>query len=91
MSSHEVKPCRSCGTEMRWATTTKGKRIPLDNEPSGEGTIALAMVQAEGGVMEVAVTLHDKALGEARQTGVILRAPHFQTCPNADEHRKARP
>lgn len=86
-----VRPCKSCGTPMRWATTTKGKRIPLDDAPSSEGAIALAVVQADHGLVEVAVTLHDQALEDARKNGVVLRVPHFQTCPNADAHRKAGP
>lgn len=28
--------CKSCGAEIVWARTTKGKAIPLDAEPVGQ-------------------------------------------------------
>ncbi len=33
--------CRSCNAELIWATTEKGKQIPLDAEPVENGNIRL--------------------------------------------------
>lgn len=48
--------CRSCGEPIRWATTVKGRQVPLDVEPVDGGGVAwdpddpdaLAVVVADG-------------------------------------------
>lgn len=34
-----MSTCRSCGREILWAVTTKGKKIPLDEPPERRFTV----------------------------------------------------
>lgn len=34
-----MSTCRTCGAPMVWARTAKGKRIPLDPEPTPGGNV----------------------------------------------------
>lgn len=61
---------------MKWATTTTGKAMPLDERPSLEGNVALrrdGMVAVLGG----------EDLRAARARGDALYMPHHATCPQA--------
>jgi hypothetical protein len=70
-----VSACKSCGAEVLWARTRKGRRMPLDAEPSPDGNIRLA-----DGVAEV--------VGEDQRGGnEDLFLSHFVTCPQAAQHR----
>lgn len=68
--------CRSCGAAILWATTEKGKAMPLDAEPAENGNINLV-----GGVAKVVKP------GEMLP-GIPLYLSHFATCPNSVMHRK---
>ena len=73
-----MSTCSSCGAEILWAVTEKGRRIPLDVaviDPPHPGL----MVFTPGSSPAVAV-----ALGKER----TLHVSHFATCPNAEQHRK---
>lgn len=81
-AAYDPATCKSCGARIRWVITTAGKRMPLDPEPHPEGTI---------------VPVFDPA--RDRPVARVLPAPptdrdawrsHFATCPNADQHRRAR-
>lgn len=72
--------CRSCDAPIIWAKTTQDKNIPLDAEPSGAGNITLV----PGG------RAHVHSRDELFPQGETLYVSHFVTCPNANEHRKAR-
>lgn len=68
--------CRSCKARVIWATTAaKGKAICLDAELVAGGNIELV-----AGVAQVV-----KPSADVRR----YRA-HFASCPNAQQHRKAR-
>lgn len=73
-----MSACRSCGKPILWATTAKGKAIPLDAEPTALGNIEL-----RSGVAHY-VTPDVNAVGALRYTA------HFAQCPNAKSHRKSR-
>lgn len=60
--------CRSCGAQIRWTTTIKGKSIPLDEPPVKRFVLMGRM-------------------GE-NANYVPTYSTHFETCPNADKHRK---
>lgn len=81
--------CRSCPARFQWALTeAKGKRTPIDPEPSPEGTIRL---RARGNeLLPYAIVLRGDELDEARAAGENLYLTHFATCPNAARHRRAR-
>ncbi len=66
--------CRSCGAEVIWATTANDKPMPLDATPDPKGLFVV-----EGGVARRAT-----AEDGYRYTS------HFATCPQADQHRRAR-
>lgn len=68
--------CGSCGAEITWARTEKGKPMPVDAAPNERGNLIV-----ERGACRVA-TLFDPP-GE-RHTS------HFASCPDHAQHRKAR-
>lgn len=73
--------CRSCGQTIRWGTTRKGKKIPIDPEPCRDGNIRLTLD-------DKAEILGGRNLSEARSRGDRLHVSHFTTCEQADEWRK---
>lgn len=71
--------CRSCGADIIWAKTPKGKAMPIDAQPNPEGKLAL-----HGGIV---VTV-----GSGPQIGFSDERyiSHFGTCPNASFHRRTK-
>jgi hypothetical protein len=81
-----VSTCRSCGARIRWAVTTAGKRIPVDEQPVDSGNVLLH--EAPGGQDPTATVV-----GKRVQPGLFgddgpRYVSHFATCPNADRHRR---
>lgn len=73
--------CRGCGREILWATTARGRPMPLDPEPDpGKGRVSLRANQATvlGG--------HD--LATAQRQGDDLYVPHWATCPRAADFKQ---
>jgi len=89
--------CRSCNAELIWATTEKGKPIPLDAEPVADGNIRLEerSVSPEGvgevSVQEIVLTAVYTHPGEGSlfHTTSPLYVSHFATCKDAKKWRKA--
>lgn len=75
-----VAECRSCRAEMIWCRTGRGKKMPVDAEPSRDGVFVL-----EGDDQDPVVRRlpNDAA---ATYTGDKYTS-HFATCPNADDFR----
>lgn len=78
-----TQTCRSCQAEILWVVTQKGKRMPLDVEPSEEGTFVKDRIDENG----------DKRVrfvpeGERATIGKPLYTTHFVTCPDSALHRK---
>lgn len=69
--------CRSCKRPIRWAVTTKGRRIPLDPEPVAGGNVRLTR-SSDGDVAEI---LSGSALDAAKSRLERLFMPHHATCP----------
>jgi hypothetical protein len=67
--------CSSCGAEIEWVKTERGKNQPLNIEPSLVGN-----VEVRDGI---SYYIHDDD-----RNGRMLRVAHFATCPNAKQHRK---
>lgn len=70
--------CSSCGAEIYWVITGKGRRMPVDcNVPGGQvpfGRTAIGAEQLDG----PDAILDGKGIS------------HFATCPQAAQHRKPR-
>jgi hypothetical protein len=78
-----VSRCRSCGAQIRWANTERGKVIPLDPEPvPAEGPGRFVLRHDNGYLLAVAVP------GGAYPDEPNFVA-HFSTCPNAKQHRRS--
>ena len=74
--------CRSCGQQIEWIKTTKGKNMPVDSEyvdyeEADNGTILVT----DGGNV-ITVNEHQN------MPNVKGRISHFATCPQANEWRK---
>lgn len=80
-----VATCKRCSAEMIWCRTGRGKKMPVDAEPTAAGLFVL-----EGDEQDpLAHRLANDAA--ATYTGEKYTS-HFATCPNADEFRqKGRP
>jgi hypothetical protein len=74
-----VSACRSCGAEITWTITVAGKRMPLDNRPTQDGTV---VIDPDGRARVPAKA--DLQFARLRFT------PHWATCPHADTHRRTR-
>jgi hypothetical protein len=73
--------CRSCGADIVWCQTGKGKAMPVDAEPCADGNVAITASQVPG-QLPFANVLTPPTLGlEA------LHKSHFATCPDADRWR----
>jgi len=79
--SQPASRCRSCGAHIRWAVTEKGRRIPLDLQPSSEGNIEIR--NNAFGQPRAVVT----GKGDDENRKFIS---HFATCPNSSAHRRQR-
>jgi hypothetical protein len=73
--------CRSCGAWIWWLVTAAGKRMPVNPTPDPAGNLA---VNGPGDLRVL------RAGEEPPESGWSRHTSHFATCPNADQHRKAR-
>ena len=78
--------CRSCDAPMYWAMTNKGRRMPINPQPSPQGNVHLFKVHD----MLKAAILGAAQLALARERGQTLYTSHFATCPKAANHRGKR-
>lgn len=75
--------CRSCGAPIVWATTTRGRLMPVDVDPTPDGTLLLTGPPAALRVDAAAEpTLFDGETDPPRYTS------HYATCPHANRWRK---
>jgi len=66
--------CKSCHAAIEWSITAKGSRIPLDIGLHDDGSI---------------VVDHDN-VARVVPGSAPARRSHFQSCPNAGEHRRSK-
>jgi hypothetical protein len=69
-----AQACRSCKAPIIWATSVKGKPIPLDYEPTSGGNLVL-----------VDGVARSPQLGD--EEPFLQYISHFATCPDAEQHR----
>lgn len=82
--------CRSCGAPIEWAVTAAfGRRMPLDVGDHEDGrVVVVGRDEAHGAPIVLTLSVDD--LERVRELGrVALRRAHFQTCPQANEWRRA--
>lgn len=93
--------CSGCYEPIVWAVTENGKRMPLDYEPSEEGTFALVDASTyhsfgleEGTPVDVVFTpvavFHKKArpyFPDTEADELELRTSHHATCSRAEDFR----
>lgn len=77
--------CRSCNAPILWAITPKGRRMPLDPEPTPEGNLRLTPIPDRTPLVGKPLTGED--LEAAQASGEPLHTSHFATCPDARQHR----
>jgi len=88
--------CRCCDAEIIWATTEKGKPIPVDSEPVADGNIRLEerrhAVYGRGPLVreEIVLTAVYTHPGEGSPFHGTspLYVSHFATCQHSGEWRK---
>jgi hypothetical protein len=74
--------CGSCGAPMRWGiTTATGARMPLDPEPSQEGSV---WIRPDGKLRALDAVERVRAL----EAGEPLYVTHWETCPAAERPRR---
>jgi hypothetical protein len=82
VSAWESTPCKSCSAPVIWATTTRGKAMPVDPDPVVEGNLVLEARFGDAPPLA-------RVLGVAKQFGrKDLRVAHFVTCPQAGQWRR---
>lgn len=87
-----MSQCKSCGAPVLWVRTMKGKKMPLDPDLTLEGEMILVDLP-DGSIAAVhrsSVSEFDGLLGAVELAAAPGRTSHFATCPNADQHRRAR-
>ena len=84
----KIYKCKSCGADIVWITTTKGKQMPCDaaavkyqNNDRGKDVIVL-----ENGEVIKASVVKTGGLVEPLVDGTGYTS-HFATCPYAKYHR----
>lgn len=74
--------CRSCGAEIVWAETVRGKRQPIDPLPVEKGKIVLR--EREGKAPLAIVVDVDPLPGMSEPKHLA----HHATCPDAEQWRR---
>jgi hypothetical protein len=69
--------CRSCGAEIVWAETPKGRRMPVDAHPYPNGNLRLDNMEGR-----IVATVRKPEPGQRRYR------PHFATCPQSSDWRR---
>lgn len=77
----QTSECRSCEAEIIWVETEKGRRMPIDADPSPGGRFALS---ADGKTVAF-VPPHSSVGGRGD-----LHCSHFETCPEAEAWKRSR-
>lgn len=67
--------CKSCDAPIIWVQTASGKLMPLDAKPERRFVLGAAAGHGDG-----------TRTAQSAET----YTSHFATCPQADQHRKAR-
>lgn len=77
-----MSQCKSCDAEIIWVTTENGKDMPIDAQPSPDGRFRKERVEGNKKIV------HYVRDNELEENTARLYTTHFETCPNASEHRR---
>jgi hypothetical protein len=86
--------CKTCGAEIIWTITERGKKMPVDVSPAKDGNVLLKQLfDPEDGKEKWYATVLRGEAGEIHRAspGAPAYTSHFKTCPDAKEHRSPRP
>lgn len=83
-----MSQCKSCGAEIVWVTTEKGRDMPIDAQPSPDGRFRKERVEHNEQFNRDLKIVHFVRDSELEDNTARLYTSHFATCPDADEHRK---
>jgi len=83
-----ISKCRSCGREIVWTLTEKGKKMPCDLTPTVDTKGAFFLFRRGGYVEAIACWSEHPSAVTARSRCNNLYPSHFSTCPHAGEHRR---
>ncbi|WFE41931.1 hypothetical protein [Micromonospora sp. WMMD998] len=78
--AYPTERCKSCPAQVIWATTERGKPMPVDAAPTSDGTVLLEQV---GSRLVARVLPAHRAFGRKD-----LRRSHFASCPDAAKWRR---
>ena len=85
MTNHQVAQCSKCEAPIIWVITERGKKMPVDADPTDLGGFVL-LERGEDSASPPLATHHTKVSGK-----VLLLSDrhdsHFATCPHADHFR----
>jgi hypothetical protein len=82
-----MSECKSCSAEILWCTTDKNhKNMPLDPEPADDGVWVKVRLEGEARIIHRLTT----AELEAARDNKARYHSHWESCPSAAEHRKAK-
>lgn len=74
--------CRSCAALIIWAETERGRSMPVDAQPSADGSIRLHAREQYRSPLAVVLPV-------AKRFGLTnLHTSHFATCPHAARWRQ---
>ena len=86
--------CRSCNALIIWAVTEQGKRMPVNAGCVPLGNVGLFFRgpgQAPTAKVYSATEAAQAMASGLKLEGLPRYTSHFATCPNAGQHRKAKP
>lgn len=73
--------CHSCGDRIIWCLTDKGRRMPVDVDPTPDGSLLLST-----GRVPIATTVSRGGRGDQ-----LLHKAHFATCGRPPQRRTTSP
>jgi hypothetical protein len=81
-----VSACRSCGAEIVWAVTEKGRRQPFDVKPHPEGRWTLdEATDEEGRPVKLARYVPLAPTASLFADPFPRFVPHHATCPDSED------
>jgi hypothetical protein len=81
----ETAQCGSCEAPVIWSITEKGKRMPLNAEPSPSGRFRIVGTEING-----TVHVHYVKNSELEANTSSLYDSHFASCPESRDWKRSR-
>ena len=78
-----MSQCKSCGANIKWVKTMRGKNMPVDEDSVG-------VSDCEDGDLLITESGRTFRVGEQNPPQELLYVSHWSTCPKADSHRSPK-